>query len=64
MSELGLSQVQAQAILDMRLHRLTGLERDKIADEKVLGMLNARLEENRMPSRLEGPSQRASMRVR
>lgn len=28
-----LSDVQAQAILDMRLQRLTGLERDKIADE-------------------------------
>ena len=29
----GLSEIQAQAILDMRLHRLTGLERDKIIDE-------------------------------
>jgi DNA gyrase subunit A len=28
-----LSDIQAQAILDMRLQRLTGLERDKIADE-------------------------------
>src|ERR1700729_2913131 len=28
-----LSDVQAQAILDMRLHRLTGLEQDKIIDE-------------------------------
>jgi DNA gyrase subunit A len=28
-----LSDTQAQAILDMRLQRLTGLERDKIADE-------------------------------
>ena len=28
-----LSEVQAQAILDMRLQRLTGLERDKIEDE-------------------------------
>ena len=28
-----LSPAQAQAILDMRLHRLTGLERDKILDE-------------------------------
>jgi DNA gyrase subunit A len=28
-----LSEVQAQAILDMRLHRLTGLERDKIISE-------------------------------
>jgi DNA gyrase subunit A len=29
----GLSQIQAQAILDMRLQRLTGLERDKIVEE-------------------------------
>jgi DNA gyrase subunit A len=28
-----LSEVQAQAILDMRLHRLTGLEQDKIVAE-------------------------------
>jgi DNA gyrase subunit A len=28
-----LSEVQAQAILDMRLHRLTGLEQDKIVEE-------------------------------
>ncbi len=28
-----LSETQARAILDLRLHRLTGLERDKIADE-------------------------------
>ncbi len=28
-----LSEAQARAILDLRLHRLTGLERDKIADE-------------------------------
>ena len=26
----GLTEIQAQAILDMRLQRLTGLERDKI----------------------------------
>jgi len=30
MSKYGLSDIQAQAILDMRLQRLTGLERDKI----------------------------------
>ena len=29
----GLSEIQAQAILDMRLQRLTGLERQKILDE-------------------------------
>jgi DNA gyrase subunit A len=31
--ELSLSDIQAQAILDMRLHRLTGLEREKILGE-------------------------------
>jgi DNA gyrase subunit A len=33
MAELELSDLQAQAILDMRLQRLTGLEREKINDE-------------------------------
>ena len=33
MDTFQLSQVQAQAILDMRLQRLTGLERDKILQE-------------------------------
>ncbi len=33
MTNFGLSQVQAQAILDMQLQRLTGLERQKILDE-------------------------------
>ncbi len=33
MSRFGLSEVQSQAILDMRLARLTGLERQKIEDE-------------------------------
>ncbi|MDG5494106.1 DNA gyrase subunit A [Niveispirillum sp. BGYR6] len=36
LSEAGtykLSEVQARAILDLRLHRLTGLERDKIGEE-------------------------------
>ncbi|MGH7769008.1 MAG: DNA gyrase subunit A, partial [Candidatus Binatia bacterium] len=31
--DFGLSEIQAQAILDMRLQRLTGLERDKILQE-------------------------------
>lgn len=35
MEEFDLSPLQAQAILDMRLQRLTGLERDKINDEYV-----------------------------
>jgi len=33
MTRFGLSQVQSQAILDMQLQRLTGLERQKILDE-------------------------------
>ncbi len=33
MSDFGLTEVQARAILDLRLHRLTGLERDKIRKE-------------------------------
>ncbi len=33
MERFGLSDKQSQAILDMRLHRLTGLERDKILEE-------------------------------
>ena len=33
MANLPLSKIQAQAILDMRLHRLTGLEREKIQQE-------------------------------
>ncbi len=33
MTRFQFSQLQAQAILDMRLQRLTGLERDKIIDE-------------------------------
>jgi DNA gyrase subunit A len=33
MAKFGLSEIQAQAILDLRLARLTGLERQKIEDE-------------------------------
>ena len=35
MEKFSLSQRQAQAILDMRLQRLTGLERKKIDDEYI-----------------------------
>ncbi len=35
MARFDLSQIQAQAILDMQLQRLTGLERQKIVDELV-----------------------------
>jgi DNA gyrase subunit A len=38
-AQFGLSEIQAQAILDMQLQRLTGLERQKILDE--LGELSA-----------------------
>ncbi len=33
MKEFELTEIQARAILDMRLQRLTGLERDKIKEE-------------------------------
>jgi DNA gyrase subunit A len=33
MTRFGLSEIQSKAILDMRLQRLTGLERDKIQEE-------------------------------
>ena len=44
-SRFGLSEIQARAILDMRLQRLTGLERDKIQQEykevkELIGRLN------------------------
>jgi DNA gyrase subunit A len=46
MTQFNLSEKQAQAILDMRLQRLTGLEREKIEDEfqslmKLIGELKA-----------------------
>ncbi|MES2808303.1 MAG: DNA gyrase subunit A [Bacteroidota bacterium] len=46
MSKFGLSDLQARAILDMTLRRLTGLERDKIKDEyealmKLIDHLNS-----------------------
>ena len=53
MSNFGLSQIQAQAILDMQLQRLTGLERQKILDElaellKVIERLRAILASDRL----------------
>src|SRR6201991_4037061 len=52
-SQFGLSDVQARAILDMTLRRLTGLERDKIKDEyenlmKLIDHLNAILADKGM----------------
>ena len=51
--EFGLSEVQAQAILDMQLQRLTGLERQKILDElaellKTIERLRAILASDRL----------------
>lgn len=42
MSRFGLSEIQSKAILEMRLQRLTGLERDKIRDEytEVMALIN------------------------
>ncbi len=46
MERFGLSEAQAQAVLDMRLQRLTGLEREKIENEYAeLQKLIARLEQ-------------------
>ena len=49
-----LSEVQAQAILDLRLHRLTGLERDKIIGEydEVLTRIRDLLEILANPDRM------------
>ncbi|HOY97400.1 MAG TPA: DNA gyrase subunit A, partial [Catalimonadaceae bacterium] len=45
-SQFGMSEIQAKAVLEMRLQRLTGLERDKIIEEyKEIQALIARLKE-------------------
>src|SRR5918995_6243852 len=51
--QFGLSQIQSQAILDMQLQRLTGLERQKILDEladvlKTIERLRAILSSDRL----------------
>ncbi|SKA97418.1 DNA gyrase subunit A [Caloramator quimbayensis] len=53
MEKFGLSEKQAQAILDMRLQRLTGLEREKIEEEyaeliKTINYLREVLENERL----------------
>ncbi len=53
MASFGLSQIQSQAILDMQLQRLTGLERQKILDElaellKLIERLRAILASERL----------------
>jgi DNA gyrase subunit A len=46
MTQFSMSEIQARAVLDMRLQRLTGLERDKIvAEYKEIQELIARLKE-------------------
>jgi DNA gyrase subunit A len=57
MAGFGLSQIQAQAILDMQLQRLTGLERQKILDEladllKTIERLRAILASERLLMRI------------
>ena len=49
-----LSEAQAQAILELRLHRLTGLEQDKIINEfsEILGAIKALIEILASPDRL------------
>ncbi len=49
-----LSEIQAQAILDLRLHRLTGLEQDKILDEykEILDLIKELLDILSNPERL------------
>ena len=49
-----LSEIQAQAILDLRLHRLTGLEQDKILDEykEILDLIRELLDILSNPERL------------
>jgi len=53
MAHFGLSELQSQAILDMRLHRLTGLEREKIQAEynelqKLIAHLKAILADEKL----------------
>src|SRR6185369_12211023 len=54
MTQFGLSQVQAQAILDMQLQRLTGLERQKIVDE--LKAVREKYGDDRRTEIIEGES--------
>ncbi len=64
MATFALSQLQAQAILDMRLQRLTGLERDKIVEEyveteKAIARLRAILADEREVSKIIADELRA-----
>ena len=64
MATFALSQLQAQAILDMRLQRLTGLERDKIVEEyaeteKAIARYRAILADEREVAKIIGDELRA-----
>lgn len=56
MDKLGLSEEQAKAVLDMRLHRLTGMERDKVEKDY--------LESIKKISKLEGILASRDLRMR
>ena len=64
MEKFGLSELQAQAILDMRLQRLTALERDKIVAEykEVHGADRAAARRSSPPSSWCSTSSSASSR--
>lgn len=61
-----LSEAQAQAILDLRLHRLTGLEQDKIMEEyeKLLETIQNLLEILQQPERLKQVLQQELVEVK
>ena len=61
-AEFALSEVQAQAILEMRLQRLTGLERDKVVEEyrEVMATDRAAARDPRSPTRWCWPRSAAS----
>jgi DNA gyrase subunit A len=61
-----LSEVQAQAILDLRLHRLTGLEQDKITSEykELIGKIEELLKILSSPELLMGVIRNELLQVR
>ena len=61
MEKFELSELQARAILDMRLQKLTGLERDKLRAEydelmELIGRLKAILEDKGLRMSIIGTS--------
>lgn len=61
-----LSPEQAQAILDLRLHRLTGLEQDKILEEfqEILSNIEDLLEILQVPERLQAVIQEELLEIK